>query len=373
MKGRLEALALLIGTIIGVGVFALPFVFYRAGFLLGALELVILTAAVLAIHLMYGDVALSVGRPHQLPGYAALYLGRGWRKIVGIVSVTGLGGALIAYVILGGSFTQSLVQYFWGSSVSGIGFLLFLLLGFIVFFYDRWFAVGFDTLLSVLLVVTLILFIVIGFDAGRFGVLTEFRPNAADIPYGVILFALAGASVIPRVREVLPGRGRGFGWVITVGTIVPAFLYLLFAASVISASAPLVSREGIGGLVSTLGPDVVALGNVVGILATVTSYIGLGLTLKSLLVNDFQVSPDVAWLAVSLAPPILVVFGVSDYIRVIGLVGTFMIGIESILIVSIWKRLGSHPIFRVRSNLIPYCVLLLFFLGILYEVTTFFS
>lgn len=373
MSARLEALGLLVGTIIGVGVFALPFVFFQAGFLLGAIELFLLTLAVLAIHLMYGDVALSTDRPHQLPGYASLYLGEKWKRPVTFISTLGLLGALIAYVILGGSFVENLAQYLFGSAMPGIGFLLFLILGFIVFFYDRLMAVEVESVLTLFLIATLALLVTLGFQSGETKPLFEVRLDNFALPYGVILFALAGTSVIPRVRQVLPGNGGGLGGVIIFGTLIPAFLYFLFAASVIMASAPMVSRESVSGLIATLGPGVVALGSLVGVLATVTSYIGVGLTFKSLLRDDSKFSPVMAWLVVSLLPPSLVLFGISDYIRVIGLMGTFMVGVEGLLIIKIWRSLPAPRIFRKSFAGSSYVLAAVFALGVLYEVVVFFS
>lgn len=368
-----EALALLVGTIIGVGVFALPFSFWEAGFLVGALELLVLAAAILSIHLMYGDVALSIAAPHQLPGYARHYLGGAWAKLAAMVAVVGLTGAMVAYIILGSAFLETLLQGIIGSSFSGIGFWLFLLLGAFIFFYDRFFAMGTESFLTFLLIVTLLALIFFGFSGGNFLNLIHVNLPSAALPYGVILFALAGASVIPRVRQVLPGRGEGLRGIIIAGTLIPAFLYLLFAASIISGSAPYVSRDSISGLLAPLGVEMVLLGSVVGVLAVITSFIGIGLTFKSVLVNDFKFPARAAWLASAFFPPALVAFGVSDYIRIIGLVGTFMVGIESLLILKIWRVLPAHRIFRVRSSVVPYALLCVFLIGVAYEVIMFFS
>ena len=69
------AIAVLIGTIVGAGTFGLPFVFAKAGFTAGILYLLALTAVVLAIHLVYGEIILRTNGSHRLVGYAAKYLG----------------------------------------------------------------------------------------------------------------------------------------------------------------------------------------------------------------------------------------------------------------------------------------------------------
>src|SRR3989338_6323757 len=80
----------LIGTVIGIGIFGVPFVFAKSGFLTGVLFLIILTAITLIIHLAFGEIILRTNGNHQITGYAEAYLGSKWKNIVLFSFVMGI-------------------------------------------------------------------------------------------------------------------------------------------------------------------------------------------------------------------------------------------------------------------------------------------
>ena len=105
----LLATATLIGTIVGVGMFGLPYVASRAGVGVVVAYLVILGAVVILIHLLYGEVVLRTRGQHRLVGYAERYLGFTGKALATLVFFFGLYGALLAYMVLGGEFLSFLL------------------------------------------------------------------------------------------------------------------------------------------------------------------------------------------------------------------------------------------------------------------------
>ena len=75
MNKTIEAVLILTGMIIGVGMFGIPFSFSVSGFWLGAAELVVLAAIVTVIHRLYGEIVLATPTLHRVPGYVREYLG----------------------------------------------------------------------------------------------------------------------------------------------------------------------------------------------------------------------------------------------------------------------------------------------------------
>lgn len=373
MMGRyIQALSLFSGTIIGVGVFALPYVFSRPGFYWGALELGVLTLAILFVHLMYGDVTASLKSRHQLPGYAGHYLGGGWKRAALVSSLFSFFGSLVVYAILGSRFLQYLLGPF-GVAFPGTGFAIFFAAGLVLFYYDRRTAAGVDSFLTLLLVGTMGVLIILGLQAGNNDFLSNANISEAFIPYGAILFALAGASIIPRVHESLEGGSvRGFRSVLIWGTLLPAALYIVFVFSILSAS-PAVTPDAISGLLPALGERAVWIGSLVGFLATITSFIGIGLALKSLLVEDVRIPKAGAWIATACIPFLLVMLGVSDFISLIGLIGAFAIGFEGLIIILLWRKLASPALLSPRYRRVVWVLFILFLLGILYEAVHFFG
>ncbi len=114
------AVSVLAGTIIGVGLFALPYVALRAGTLVIVGYFVLLGAIAFFVHLLFGEVALHTPDFKRLPGFAKIYLGN-WGKGVSLfAAIVGLSGTVLAYIIIGGEFLEELF-----SPIIGGGNLLY--------------------------------------------------------------------------------------------------------------------------------------------------------------------------------------------------------------------------------------------------------
>ena len=100
----LKALAVFLGTVIGVGIFGLPFVAMKAGFFVVVLYFVLIAIFVISINWLYAKVVLGTKGIHRLPGYVGQYLSPFWQKLVFLVVSLGLFGSLLAYLIIGGQF-----------------------------------------------------------------------------------------------------------------------------------------------------------------------------------------------------------------------------------------------------------------------------
>ena len=131
MFKKLLALSTYCGTIIGVGLFGLPYVTEKIGFLPIIFYFLFLGFVAIIIHLIFGEVILRTKGQHRLPGYAEIYLGKRWKIFSSISGIIGISGALLAYIIVGGKFLSDLIQpYLGGPEVMylllyfGIGILL---------------------------------------------------------------------------------------------------------------------------------------------------------------------------------------------------------------------------------------------------------
>jgi len=95
---------LLSSLIIGAGMFALPFVFARAGFITGLFYLALFTFVFSVIHIMYAKVIEETSGRHRLVGYSKIYLKRFgfWTTIV--TTALGIIFVLTAYISLAGGF-----------------------------------------------------------------------------------------------------------------------------------------------------------------------------------------------------------------------------------------------------------------------------
>ena len=103
-KNLFYATATLIGAIVGVGIFGVPYVVAKAGFLIGLLFLFGLGGVALLLHLFYGEIVLRTPGKHRYVGYAGIYLGQWGKRLITFTSVFIFYGALLAYIIVAGKF-----------------------------------------------------------------------------------------------------------------------------------------------------------------------------------------------------------------------------------------------------------------------------
>ena len=113
---HLQAGEVLVGTMIGVGMFGIPFAFAQAGFFVGMIYLVMLGLATITLQLMYAEVTLHTPGKHRLVGYMRRYFNQKWAMAAAFVFLGGSWGALIAYILIGGNFLGQLLMPFFGGT-----------------------------------------------------------------------------------------------------------------------------------------------------------------------------------------------------------------------------------------------------------------
>ena len=72
----IEGLGLLVGMIIGAGMFALPFSFSKVGLWRGLFLFALVFFLSLILHLRYAAVIYATPGRHRFPGYVNLHLGK---------------------------------------------------------------------------------------------------------------------------------------------------------------------------------------------------------------------------------------------------------------------------------------------------------
>jgi len=327
-----KAVFLLVGTIVGAGIFSLPYAFSQSGVIFSLWGLIALTAVTLTVNLFYLRIITATKQDHQLPGYGQRYLGKSG-KVWGTAAVLlSSWGALLAYVILGGDFLSLLGgggRVTWYSAV-------YWLAGSVCFWrgvraiacWEKWL-----TLLLLILAVMLPLG-GISFWQRENLVLVGHRPLAF---YGPLLFALSGMGVIPEVEELLRSQRQLLPRVILWGSLLPALLYLIFAFGIWGISGKKTTPDALGGL-QNWSFALVKLGAAVGFLATFTSFLSLTNVVKEVFFRDL------GWLekqakVVAIALPLPAVFFSLDYfLPLISLTGALAIGGGGLLVLLIFGR-----------------------------------
>lgn len=329
----LQAVFLLAGTIIGVGMFALPFVFYKAGFLIGVLELMLLTFVTIMMNLFYGEVILRTPTRHLLPGFVKLYLGQKMFYLESLSAFAGFGGGLFVYVLLGGTFLASLL----GVSTA-VGQILFFATGALLVLANLRTETKTNYVLSVLMVV--LIFILSSMSLRHFSLenIAGFDIGQASLPYGVILFALAGGAVIPEVVAFLGKERHLLKKTLQFGVLIPAFVYLFFVFGVVGATGIGTTPEALEGLRPLIGGPIFFLGNAIGFLVTFTSFIIFGFTFEDVLRADFGLRKISSWFIFVLIPALLFFLPIRNFVVILNFLGAIAIGIDSIFILWLYEK-----------------------------------
>lgn len=374
MRQFFLATAVLMATIVGVGMFGLPYAGAQSGFLIAAIFLIGLTVIMTMLHLFYGEIVSRTKEKHRLVGYAGHYLGKGWRNLVTISVVVGFYGSLLVYIIVGGNFLRVVL-----SSVLDIPLvfynLVFFIIGAIAVYFGIKLITEIDLLMGLFLILIVFLFLYLGFNQINIDNLKTINLSNIFIPYGVILYSLAGMAAIPEIREIFSENSRKFyKKAIIWGTIIPAILYFIFMFTVIGLTGQNTSPEAILGLTGLLGKKTIILGAVFGFLATITSFFILGLSLKQTFCYDFKINKNLSWFLACFIPLTLFAVSAHNFITIIVLLGALMGVIEGTSIVLIYKKakkLGDkEPDYNLKDfTIVSYIMILIFILGFVYTAT----
>ncbi len=108
MSKLIYPIATLSGTIIGVGLFSLPYITSKVSFWVMLGYFFVLGILIILVHLFFGELALKTPDFKRLPGFAKFHLGNWGQNLAYISTILGIFGAILAYLIVGGEFLTEL-------------------------------------------------------------------------------------------------------------------------------------------------------------------------------------------------------------------------------------------------------------------------
>jgi len=267
-----KAMAILIGTTVGAGIFGIPYVVAKAGFLIGLIHLLVLGAIVLLINLFTGEIALRTKKRHMLAGYAEKYLGKTGKTVMALTAIFGIFGALIAYLIGEGEVLSAIFGN--NPMIFSIGFFV---IASAIIWFDLRAVAGSELLLSGIMLAIIIIISALALPNVDLDNLKTFDIGKFFLPYGVVLFAFVGASAVPEMKGVLKQEKKMLRNAIVFGTIIPFVIYLIFTFVVVGITGIGTTEVATVGLGEALGKYMVFLGNIFAVFAMATSFIVLGL------------------------------------------------------------------------------------------------
>ncbi len=361
--------SILTGTIIGAGLFSLPYITSIVGIYIILGYIIFLGAVTFLLHYFLGEICLKTPDFLRLPGFAKHHLGKNAQKIAYFSGIMGLLGAVLAYLILGGEFLFTLLAPTFGGDALHYTTIYFLISATFIYFGIKAIAkVEFWGI--IIFIIALFLTFFEGFSEISVSNLLFTREGEFDLfrPYGAILFAFAGMALVPEIEEMLSlGKERKkLLTIIPIGFFLSVLISIFFIFTILGISGENTTREALAGLEAVLGGGVSSLMLVFGLFVIFTSVVTIGLTIKKILWYDLKIPEKAAWAVSCFVPFLLFLVGVKDFIVVIGVVGGVMIAIDAILILLMYEKIKSKKI-----RLVTYPLILIFVLGIIYELIYF--
>lgn len=366
-KNYIYPISILSGSIIGVGFLLLPYITLKVGIWLMLFYFVLVTALIVLIHLIMAEISLKTPDYKRFPGFVKFYLGSFAERVSIILMVLGTLGILLAYLIIGSEFLTTIF-----SPIFGGGFLAYLIIYFLILISVVYFGVKLVAkaeFWAIVLLLFAFLFIFIkGF--GQIQLSNIFLPaedlsnwKSLFLPYGALMFALWGTGLIPEVEEMLRKKKKIFKKVIVLGTLLPAVIYLLFTVLSLSITGSQTTESALIGIRNVLG-DAISITLFIGVITTFASFVTQALLLQEIFMYDLKLEKFTAWVFTCFPPLIIYFLGFTSFMDLIGLVGGLFLGINGIMILMMYKKIGG-------KNYIIYPLSLVFIFGIIYELIYF--
>ncbi len=365
MKGFTLSVGLLAGTIIGAGIFSLPYVVSRLGLVTGVFYLLFFAFIYFLVFRMYAALTMTTSEEHRFFYLAGKFLPSRLAGFASLIVITGLIFTLTVYLILAVSF------FGLAAGVSApAAVLIFWILGSVFIFVklDWQGALEVFGIAAILAIVSIIFFS--GSSFPEVPLFREFSLPVFLLPFGPLLFAYSARVAIPKVvgewkKKKAAGRPFPLGKALLAGSFLPAAVYLVFVFGVLRL-APNVTPEALNSL-DFLPPGIVFLLGVLGLLTLWTSYFMIGSDVRETLKYDLKAPGWLSSLVVLVLPLGLYLAGFREFLTVLGLTGGVFLGLEGIFIIMMWRRaFPRHPLRHFA-----YPLYLVFFLALIYSLVSF--
>ncbi|MEK7590573.1 MAG: aromatic amino acid transport family protein [Patescibacteria group bacterium] len=369
-KEEILAAGLLAGTIIGAGMFSLPFIFQSAGLGTGIFYLILIPLVYIFVYLMYSDVVLRTKEQHRLVGYAKIYLGNWAFWLTILMSVVESVFVLTIYLVLSQSFGNLISEF--GSGLEKL--LIFWFIGSIAIFLTlkRMALLEFLITGGIIAIILAIFFLAIP----NFSATMDFSFNLERFlfPLAPILFAFAGSVAIPPIVDYLKRSAVPIKRAVILGTAVPAIVYAFFIVGVVILSQN-VSPDAVTGLIDRISPIALIGVGLLGLLAIFSSYVVVGSHIKNVLLYDLRFPAFLRFFIVVLGPLAIYFSGFQNFIVLVSFVGGIFLAFEGILIVAMWLRANKiaekPPIILKKMGFSAIVLLFLIFsTALIYEIIT---
>ena len=358
MKNKfLRAVLLQFSTIMGAGIFALPYFLYYSNFKMAIVGLLIIATIIATVNTFYVEIICQTKGDHQLSGYAQKYLGKKF-KYLALVSliISGI-GALLAYLKLGSNFLQILFET--KSLTSILIFLSLIFFGHLVKIGKVKNFLEYLPFLSVIIVIFLLKKTIFG----SFVSIDEQKFNLSF--FGISVFALSGFTIIPEMEEIIRGDKKILDKLkkaSILGLLLAVLSYIAFSFSIIKLSGVSLSEDSVTGLGQNL-PLIAKVVALLGLLITFKGSINFMRVFHEIFYRDLKSSKKVANL-MSLALPLVALLLIRVTLgSAMGIIGAGSVVMSTIIICLMKVKIDNRP----KTKLFAGIIITIFILGLIIQ------
>ncbi|MFA6131493.1 MAG: aromatic amino acid transport family protein [Patescibacteria group bacterium] len=366
----------MIGGVVGVGVFGLPYAFAQSGWWLGLTMLLVLGFLIMLLNFMYAEVVEQTAGRHRLVGYVKNYLGVWPANLMGVVFIVYAWGAMLAYILIGGDFLYTLLSPLLGGPLLAYQLVMAALSAILTFGGIKKLA-KLETFIVGGLIFLFVFIILLSLPSIEPRNIMSIHWSGWFAPYGVLFFALSGLGVIPEMKDVLDARRRHeLPHTILFGQVFIIALYALFTLAVVGVTGPATTPSAFDGLASMFGRTFAVAGSLLGSVAVLSIFSIVSIELQGILRFDYKINQKTAWLLTVIVPVVFLLLGVSQFIELISFLGAVFGGLIGIIVVIMYEKMrnaGLCPIHKCLNvpHFIAWLLVAVFIGGIIQTIFNF--
>jgi amino acid permease len=370
IKSIIYAISVLSGTIIGVALFSLPYLTLQVGWLTMLLYFIILGGLIVLLHVLFGELVLQTPDQKRFPGIAEYYWGKGGKYLTLTTHLICLVCTILAYILVGGGFLYELLSIIIPNISLPLAILIFWALGALIIF------LGSSALNKIQLVgIISFIFVMLGLawlGRAEISMANVFARNGDNInwfmPYGILIFALWGMTLIPQIEDILGKNKQYMTRVVIASIILPIIVYILFTALVLGISGTGTEPLALTSLSNQLGEGAYSLILFFGLITTFTSFIAIGLIMAQVFEFDLKIRKIKSWTMTVSLPLLLYFAGIKNFLELIIFLGAVLLAIDGINMLLMYRHgLPQAKLWKRFASLI---LIIMLMGGIVYEIAS---
>jgi len=364
MTNFLNSVFLITSTIIGLGVFILPYTLAKSGIYYWFWFLIV-PVLIFFVHLVYSEIIFQIEEKHNLPGLSARILGRNWKNFVWFIDFLGNILVFASYYIALYKFTivifpfnnPLLIKLFYAFLV------ILIILPSVNFLSDIEGILGF---FMILIFLGLSIYFLPYLNLSNFKI--EFLNPW--LSYGVLIFAYTGYSSLQMVYDIIGKNKKTMFWINLISIFLVFCIYFLFTVSIYGAFGKDVSVMVIENIKNLPSKFIVLTVAFLAIFNIFTTFIALAFYLKRGLIFDYKINSILAWFIISSTIIVIPFLKLENIAKLISLTGSIFLGFNLFVLLLCYLNLKNYLYFKIPRFLVIILSLILalgWIIGILSE------